>query len=179
MNSSFLHPNAEMYNFDTETTETTVKICWPFSLPEPPRPPTELDVFVSTRFSPPPLFSPLYNLPITPERPFSSTTATPSSWISPHSGLFHSPNPSPPHTTAMTEELITTPLSPLCLTLPTPTVFHPPTAAPSPNSSTHANIMAHPSSPPHPPFSDTIHPLYLTHFLHWMILLNIPVKKQT
>src|ERR1700678_1793451 len=123
-----------MFNFDLETTETTAKTSsWPFSLPEPLQPPTELNVLASTHFSPPPLFSSLYNLPITPERPFSSTSATPLLWISPpHSGLFHSPLPSPPHTTATTEEL-TTPLSPLRLTtIPTPpTIFHPPTAASS------------------------------------------------
>src|SRR5882757_9870329 len=154
-----------MFNFDTETTATTTATtsCCPFPLPEPP---TELDLFASTRFSPPPLFSSLYNLPITPERPFSSTAATPSSWISPsRSGLLQFPHQSPPHTTAMTEESITTPLSPSCLTPLTSTVLHPPTATPSLNSSTHANIMAHlqlpPGSPlpyPFPPLDDSALP---------------------
>ena len=107
-----------------------------FPLPEPPQPPTELDVFASTHFSPPPFFSSLYNLSIMPDHPFSSN-ATPSSWISPsHSGLFHSP--CLPYTTAMTEEPITTSLSLLYLLTPT---------------------VSQPLSPPHPSSPHPLSPL--------------------
>jgi hypothetical protein len=76
--------------------------------------------------------------------------------------------PKTPHTTAMTEELITIPLSPLYLTMPTPTISHPPAAAPSPNSSPCPLSPPCPSSPScplsppcplsplHPPFSETL-----------------------
>jgi hypothetical protein len=125
---AFSATTLKMFNFDTETTEDTSS--WPFSLPEPHQTPTELDIFASTCSS-------LYNLPIGP----SLTAANTSSCISPSlSGLFHYPHPSPPHTTAMTEKSITTP-----------------TAAPSLNPSTDANIMAPNApnpSPPRPLFSE-------------------------
>ena len=105
----------EMFNFETATNPVSSVVTWPFAVLEPPAlDPSELEFLSTMQFSPPPLNSPFYCLPITPEclhpSPLSSTPfplilPSPSQPANPVSSVvtwpFALPEPPAPHSSEL------------------------------------------------------------------------------